>query len=152
MHVSWLNVPVPVADVAVHDVQVMGVTFVLSPAHPNPIKFGRIWTAPASLSHDSTPGNGAASEVVVGGTVVGGLVVVVGRCVVEEVVVETARVFDEFECVMMAVIATAATATMSVTTMMVRPLTPERCSLGTSPLLDTAGSSYRPRRLTQRRR
>src|SRR5664280_3547035 len=94
MHVSWLNVPVPVADVAVHDVQVMGVTFVLSPAHPNPIKFGRIWTAPASLLHDSTPGNGAASEVVVGGTVVVGLAVVVGRCVVEEVVVETARVFD----------------------------------------------------------
>jgi hypothetical protein len=72
--------------------------------------------------------------------VVGGAVVV-DRWVVEEVVVETARVFDEFECVMMAVIATAATATLSVATMMVRPLTPERCSLGTSPLLDAAGSS-----------
>jgi hypothetical protein len=85
-------------------------------------------------------GNGAV-VVVVDGTVVVGLAVVVDRCVVEEVVVETARVFDEFECVMMAVIATAATATMSVTKMMVRPLTPERCSLGTSPLPEAAGSS-----------
>src|SRR5664280_2720225 len=86
-------------------------------------------------------GAGVDFVVVVGGTVVVGLTVVVDWCVVEEVVAGTARVFDEFECVMMAVIATAATATMSVATMMVRPLTPERCSLGTSPLLDAAGSS-----------
>ncbi len=85
-------------------------------------------------------GAGVDIVVVVGGTVVVGLTVVVDRCVVEEVVVETARVFDEFECVMMAVIATAATATMSVTTMMVRPLTPERCLLGTSPLPNATGS------------
>jgi hypothetical protein len=85
-------------------------------------------------------GNGTV-EVVVDDRLLVGLTVVVDMCAVGEVVVEAARVFDEFECAMIAVIATAANATMSVTAMTVRPLTPECCSLGTSPLLDDAAGS-----------
>jgi hypothetical protein len=77
MHISWLNVPVPDADVAVHDVQLIELTLVARDAHPNPIKVGRTSTTPASLLQDSTPGNETASVVVVGGTVVVGLVDVV---------------------------------------------------------------------------
>ena len=37
---SWLKVPVPVAEVAVHDLQLTEVTLVFSEAQPNPIPGG----------------------------------------------------------------------------------------------------------------